>query len=385
MRLLFVSTDFPYLADAGGMTQGGGGACVAQLANALDKRGYEIEVVTREEAGIKGELYDFPIHRTRFYDLGFRESKITHAIPATRKAVSLAKNGEFDLIHTHNPTAGLTGLLVGRKYGISHIMTMHGPWATVRQKAYTRKIARIIEKRTVLGADMVSCDSEALLEEMIDHYSPYKNKLVAIPNAVETDVFTGELDKSQARAELGLEDKKEPIILYTGRFVEEKGLPYLLEAFKEVSDAKLLLLGGGFDEHLVSSWLSKNPQYKSRIDIIPYLAYSMMPYAYVAADIFALPSLAEGMSRSVMEAMSCARPVVATDVGGNPELIGDGRGILVKSEDAKSLADAINKLLGDENLRKKMGSAARDFAEKNLSVERRVSSFIGVYEKLIRR
>ncbi|MBN2518231.1 MAG: glycosyltransferase family 4 protein [Candidatus Altiarchaeota archaeon] len=381
MRVLFVSTDFPYRSKEGAMTQGGGGACIAQLAEGLTKKGIEVEVVTRKEPEMESELYGFPIYRTKFYNLGFRESKITHYFPATKECKRLLSEKKFDLIHTHNPTAGMTGCKVSKKFKIPHVMTLHGPWASVRQRFYTRSLARYIEKKTIGCADIVTCDSHALMKEVLENYNPPQEKVVAIPNAVDTAFFNPNIPKEEARKELSLRTEG-PIVFYTGRFVEEKGLPYLLDAFKEIEGAHLLLLGGGFDEHLVKDWLGKNSRLKEKIHVIPYLPYPRMPLAYNACDIFVLPTLAEGMSRSIMEAMACGKAVVATNVGGNSELVSKETGILVEPKSPHALSFNIQKLLDKRHLRLRMGQVAREFALGNLSVEKRINSFIKVYGTL---
>jgi len=384
MRVLFVSTDFPYAAKEGAITQGGGGACIAQLAEGLSKKGFDIELVTRLEPEMSGELYDFPIHRTKFYNLGFRESKITHYFPATKECKRLLSEKRFDLIHTHNPTAGMTGCKVSKEFGIPHVMTLHGPWASVRQRFYTRALARLIEGKTVKCADIVTCDSHALREEVLQTYKPSQEKVIAIPNAVDTKFFNPDIPKKKARNELGIKTTK-PIVFYTGRFVEEKGLPYLLEAFKDIKGAHLLLLGGGFDEHLVKDWLARNRESEERVHVIPYLPYTKMPSAYNACDIFVLPTLAEGMSRSIMEAMACSKPVIATNVGGNPELVSEETGFLVEPKSPKALTYNIQKLLDSPATCARMGKRAREFATSNLSVEKRIKSFIKVYEGLLEK
>ena len=119
MRVLFISTDFPFETNEGALTQGGGGACIAQLAEGMSDRGHDIEVVTRAEPDFTGELFDFPIHRTSFADMGFRESKITHYFSANKKCKQLLRDKKFDIIHSHNPLAGLTGTKVAKD---NHIM-----------------------------------------------------------------------------------------------------------------------------------------------------------------------------------------------------------------------------------------------------------------------
>jgi len=382
MRLLFISTDFPYNSEEGTINQGGGGACVAQLAEALHNRGFEIEVVTSKEPSLKSELFDFPIHRTKFYNLGFRESKITHYISATREAKKLLSEKKFDIIHSHNPTAGLTGCKLAKKFKIPHIMTLHGPWATVRQGRHTRAVAKIIEGKTVKCADIVTSDSHDLQKEMIENYKPELNKMVTIWNAIDSEKFKPNLSKAKARKALDIITDK-PIVFYTGRFVEEKGIYYLLEAFKKVKGAHLLLIGGGHDEHIIKEWFSKNKNMKERITIIPYLPYAKMPIAYNACDIFVLPSFAEGFSRSIMEAMSCEKPVVATNVGGNKEEVSKGTGLLVEPKNADALAYNIQILVDNPSLCKKLGKNARKFAIEELSIKKRVNKFIDIYKKLV--
>jgi glycosyltransferase involved in cell wall biosynthesis len=387
MKILLVSTDFPYSTDAGSITQGGGGACIAQLAEGLHKKGLEVEVLSRTEPELKSELFDFPIHRTEFYDMGFRESKITHVIPATSACMRLLKQGDFDILHTHNPTAGMTGVACSRQFSIPHILTLHGPWAGVRQKAHTRAIARVIEAATVRKADFVTCDSQALLNEIRTNYGARESKTCCIPNAVDTDFFSPtRATKAKARKELGLATEK-PLVFYTGRFVVEKGLPYLLEAFSQIieenKDIELLLVGGGYDDALLKTWLAKNPKTAEKVHVIPYLPYEKMPYAYLAADFFVLPTLAEGMSRSIMEAMACGKPVIATEVGGNPELIEDGRGMLIPMKDSVAIKEAVTQLLENEAEAGKIVKVSRSFAEKELPVEKRINAFIKTYDLLI--
>jgi len=375
MKVLFISTDFPYVSDKGTLTQGGGGACISQLAQALHEKGVIITVITRNEPGIKKELYDFPIHRTSFLWAGFRESKITHMLPATLEAIKKLDDS-FDIVHSHNPVAGVSGCIASKLYSIPHVMTLHGPWSDVRQNPLTRAVARVIEGFSVKTSDAVTCDSRALKKD-IDSYYDVSGKTLPIPNAVDTDFFTPKAStKKNARAKLGIKTDK-PIVLYTGRFVEEKGLPYLLEASKSVDDAHFLLLGGGFDEHLVSSWMKNNPK-ADNITTIPYLPYEKMPYAYLSSDVFVLPTLAEGMSRSILEAMSCGLPIVATDVGGNPELVKDN-GVLVPSRDSEAIAQALDKVFKNPN----MGASSRQRVLSEFTVEKRLNSFIKVYKSLV--
>ncbi len=384
MKILTITTDFPYRSEDGTITQGGGGSCVAQLVKGLDKRGIEISVITREEKNLKKELLTVPIHRTKFVYLGFRESKITHSVFALPSAMNIVKKEKPDIIHSHNPAAALIGIACAKVFNKPHILTMHGPWSSVRLQHLTRTIARRIESFVLKNSTVTTCDSNALVEEMKQLHDV---KTIAIQNAIDKELFAP-MTKKTARKKLNI-DFNGPLVLFTGRFVVEKGLDTLLEAAAIVitkkKNVKFLLIGGGFNESIVSNWLVKHPEYSKNIIIIPFLKHEMMNPAYRAADIFVLPSIAEGLSRSLMEAMICSVPCIATDVGGNVELLSNDRGILVPVRNSEKLATAITSGIDDTKFAKRLAKNAKEFAVKNLTVERRINSFIKIYKLILNK
>ncbi len=377
-----ISTDFPYRTKRGTFVQGGGSACIAQMIEGIRKKGHEVAVVTRFERDSGGELFNIPIYRARHIDLGFRESKITHtatSIPALLDAVGKFKP---DVIHSHNPPAAVTAILATKIKRKPHVLTMHGPWSGVRLGGMRKKIAQLIERFAVTNVDAVMCDSHALAHEMKGQYGI---RAIGIQNAVDKEYYA-KIDKKQARKELGITSDGR-IVLYTGRFVREKGLDTLLHAAREVlndvHDVTFLLIGGGFDEEIVRTWLDTNKTYAPKIQTIPFLPHERMREAYAAADIFVLPTRAEGLSRALMEAMLFGVPAIATSVGGNVELLENGRGVLVQPQDPHELARAIKTILGDESMARERAAEAREYVIKNLTVEKRIDKIIEVYESVV--
>ncbi len=381
MKVLMITTDFPYKSSDGTVTHGGGGSCVAQLVKGLHVKKVNVSVITREEKNLKSELLNVPIYRTRFVYLGFRESKITHSLFALPRAIEIVRKENPEVIHSHNPAAALIGIACAKLFNKPHVLTMHGPWSSVRLQNVTRTIAREIERFALNNSMVTTCDSKALEEEMGRLHGV---KTIAIQNAVDDELFKP-LIKQKARKMLDI-DFTGHIILFTGRFVAEKGLDTLLDAAAMIlnkrKDVKFLLIGGGFDESIVRNWLVQHKEHAKNIIVIPFLKHEMMNPAYRAADVFVLPSVAEGLSRSLMEAMICSTPCVATEVGGNVELLSDGRGMLVPPRDSKKLATAINKTINDRKFANRMAKNAKGFASKNLTVERRISSFMKIYKLL---
>lgn len=376
-----IATDFPCVRGEGFITYGGAGACMGQLVEGLLKKDVDVTVLTRKEEGEYSEKYNTKIIRTDYLKLPLmaRDSKITHSYYASRKLRKLLRLEKFDILHSHNPPAALSAIRAGNR--LQHILTMHGPWAGVRLNPLKRSIARFIEGYAVRNATHVTCDSKALVDEMIAEYSIPKEKLSYIPNAVDTEFFKpGDKDKAKDILDIKKEGK---IILYTGRFLREKGIDVILDAIpavvKKLPQTVFLLIGGGYDENIVGSWLKSNPRIKDNVRIIPYLSYGRMPYAYMASDVFIQPSRAEGLSRSILEAMACSVPVVASDVGGNPELVNEKTGVLVKTGDHQGTADAVLRVL--ENDPAGMGKYAREQIIEEYSVDGRINSFIKLYEK----
>ena len=384
MRILMICTDFPYNSKDGTIIQGGGSACIAQLVEGLLEKGHEIEVVTRSEHKITNELFDIPIHRTKFLYLGFRESKITHSLFSLPTAVRAVKRFNPNIIHSHNPPAAITGIACAKIFNKPHVITMHGPWSDVRISGLKKSAAEHIERLTLRKADSITCDSVALARQL---HLKYNVATAGIQNAVDKGYFSS-IPKNKARKMLGIRTR-DRIVLFTGRFVAEKGLDTLLEAASIVLLKKkavtFLLIGGGFDEQVVHHWLAHNRERKKKIITIQFLKHEMMKAAYNAADVFVLPSLAEGLSRSLMEAMLFGLPCIATAVGGNIELLENRRGFLVPAKDKKALAAGIEKLLDNRRLAKRLSDKAKKYVINNLTVEKRIERFIELYGRIMKK
>lgn len=381
MKICVVTTDFPCKRTEGSVTYGGAGACMAQLVEGLIREGIDVTVVTRKEAGDYDELFNIPIHRTSYLNLG-RTGKITHSLFVLPTLLGVCKRGSFDLIHSHNPPAALPAFIVSKFFSIPHVLTMHGPWAGVRLNPAARSVCRVLEGFSVKNADHVTCDSNDLKTEMVEEYGTDEKRLSYIPNAVDADFFRPDLvTKEDARKGLGIKTN-DKLVLYTGRFLKEKGIDHLLDAVRDVvksrDDISFLLVGGGAQEHVVKEWLEKNSDLKGKVFVIPYVQYELMPQVYIASDIFVQPSLAEGLSRSILEAMSCGLAVVATDVGGNPELVNEKTGVLVEPKSSRGIAHAISELAGREL--KTIGTDARRMVVEEFSVVKRIEKFIELYK-----
>ena len=168
-------------------------------------------------------------------------------------------------------------------------------------------------------------------------------------------------DTGASREQLGL--PLEPVIvLFVGRLVQVKGLDDLLDALGQLKDLPFLcvLVGDGpLRQHLGRR--AEDEGLAERIKFVGRRSANEIPCWMTAADILVLPSLSEGRPNVVLEAQACALPVVATAVGGTPELLEDGvNGLLVDAGDGAALAGALRRLLIDKDQRRRLGLAGRE-------------------------
>ena len=376
--------DFPYEGKKGATTKGGAGSCIMQLSDALHQRGIDVAVIAGKHSDYKREMVDYKVHRVPNIFFGFRESKALGSVFMLLK--SFVMPNDFDIVHAHNPPGFLASYAFAKRIGTPLVLTMHGPWADLRQKA--KPIARFIEKNSLSRVDAITADSYALkchLEKQ------YKIKgIEAIQNAIETDVFKPgpKKDAASARKRLGI-PKDKFVVLYTGRFVREKHLDDLLNTLPSIiphaKDVLYLLVGGGFDQKLVDDWMAANKGFHQYIKIIPFMPPSEMPMLYSASDIFVLPTEAEGMSRSLLEAMAQGVPSIVTDIEANSELINKKRGILYKPGDVWAMSQAIIRLHSNKSLRGRFSRLSRDHVVANHSVTARVNEFVSLYNSLLRK
>ena len=177
-----------------------------------------------------------------------------------------------------------------------------------------------------------------------------------------------------------------PIVGNVAALVPHKGQRHLVEAaalvVREVPDARFVIAGEGelresLEHQIKGHGLEKHVILAGfRPDVLSL---------HKAFDIFVMSSVMEGLGTSLLDAMACGKPVVATTAGGMPEVVTDGEtGILVPPRDDRAMADAITRLLNDEALRERMGAAGMSLANSRFSAERMVADTLGVYADVVR-
>ncbi|MGB9844244.1 glycosyltransferase [Methanothermobacter tenebrarum] len=322
---------------------GGVASHTYNLAKQLKEKGYHISILTYPHEKIE-DKNDIKVSSAPTINIkGLRGLIFT--LTATHKLIKIIRKEDIDIIHAHYIIPpGLIALIGSIITGKPYYVTVHGSDALILS---SKSILRPIIKLILRKASKVLVVSKKLAEKVTELGIP-QEKIMITYNMVDTKIFNPQI-KTTFREEIGT---KKPIILFVGNLVPQKGVEYLLKAKKLLKrDSKLVIVGGGpllkklknmVKEENIEDVIFTGP----RTDINNIMA---------AADIIVLPSVSEGIPIVLLEAMAMAKPIIATKVGGIPEIVDESVGILIEPKNPKKLANAIDKLLSDEKCRKKLG------------------------------
>jgi glycosyltransferase involved in cell wall biosynthesis len=355
---------------------GGAERQVASVSSVLQARGFGVQVITRRFPGTLAyeEIDGVPVHR-----LPAPGPKPVASLLFTLAALQRISALQPDIIHAHELISPATiALLAKCLYRKPIVVTVHGggvPSEVMRLSS--RPFGKLRLKVLLAAIDFIIVLSHDIDAELAAQGVP-SHKRVAIPNGVDTSRFfpLGRADQRVLRSKLGL-PVDAPLAIFTGRLVPNKRVNMLVEIWPEVlsvlPDARLLIVGSGPEEEYLRQLVCEGVCWLgAQQNVAPYLQ---------AADLFVLPSVAEGLSVALLEAMACGLACIATQVGGAPDLIAHQQnGWLIPADDRSVLKDALLALLADENRRRDLGQNARQQIMKSYtldSVADRLSALYG--------
>ena len=279
-----------------------------------------------------------------------------------------------DVVHTRNWT-GMDGIVASRLAGIKNVV--HGEHGWGMDDPYGSGSKRIVVRRILARwVREYTCVSKQMTTWLRDRVR-IRKPITQIYNGVdETTYQPGPADES-LRRELGLTDRS-LVIGTVGRLDPIKDYPSLLRAFaalrRDHPDIHLVIVGEGPERSALEPLAGDRTHFLGDREDVPDLLRLF--------DVFVLPSINEGISNTILEAMASARPVVATRVGGNHELVQDREtGRLVQPRNPDELALAIADYASDAELRRRHGDAARSLVLRRFGI----SSMVAGYEKVYRR
>jgi L-malate glycosyltransferase len=369
------TSEFP--PDVGGIS-----TYVYNLSKRLVERGHKVTVITR---GTWRETYCEEIEGIIVYRVKFIPSFPTpfkiHQLFVNKLFKSL--KFDFNIIHLHGTLVPVKPVFDS---SLPIIFTSHG--ASKKKLEYMeantfhffivkllRKSLFKLEQEIVKKSDIITAVSNTSADDLRT-YHILKKEIIIVHNGVDTNFFIPSEKKSNLRS-----------ILYTGRFEVFKGLYDLIESSRIVCKkypyTKFILIGSGTIFDNLKKQVSKF-KLEDNFIFTGFLNKSQIIEYYQNATIFILPSYREGFPTSLMEAMSCGIPSIATNVEGNFELIQNGEnGLLVPPKNPEKLAESIISLLDNEKIRSKIGRNARDHIVKNYDWETITDGFEKLYNQLI--
>jgi D-inositol-3-phosphate glycosyltransferase len=409
MNIAMLSYHTCPLATLGGKDTGGMNVYVRDLTMELGRLGFHVDVFTRSQ----DEHVPHVLH-----DLGFG-NRVVHVkagpeVPCPKPEMSgyipefvdgvrrfaEEKGIHYDLIHSHYWMSGIAAGALSDLWGGVPILQMFHTLGEMknrvaqsdgeREGAYRLDGERQVLKR----ADRIIAATPAERAQLEWLYQADVSKVTVIPPGVDTSHFYP-IPADEARQYIGLAPEAR-MILFVGRIERLKGVETLIRAvsclkLKDLREpVQLAIIGGNPDAapEEMSAEMVRIQRMCDELTVGKMVAFlgkreqSALPYYYSAAEALVMPSHYESFGMVALEAMACGTPVIASQVGGLAFLVQDGvTGYTVPAEDHDALCERLTALLGDENLRQKMGRAAAEYA-RGYDWQKIAQQIVDVYEEL---
>ena len=305
--------------------------------------------------------------------------------------------------HSHTWYAGMAGHLASMMYGIPHVLSAHSlepmrPWKA-EQLGGGYKVSSWVERTAVEAADAVIAVSAGMRKDVLSAYPALDPARVhVVLNGIDTEKWfpAAPADSGSALARIGV-DPTRPIVAFVGRITRQKGVAHLVAAAHRFApEVQLVLCAGAPDTPEIAAEVGGAVAELAASRSGVFWVQEMLPGDQIreilsAATVFVCPSVYEPLGIVNLEAMACSTAVVASDVGGIPEVVNDlETGLLVHYDSTDTatfeadLADAVNALVADPDRAKRFGVAGRErcieqfswthIAEQTLEIYRKVSS-----------
>lgn len=370
---------------------GGAGVHVGELVKVL-RNSIEVDVYCMGKP--RSGAHSFTIGSEKNFALEVMKTNIEISEAISQKT--------YDLVHSHTWYANLAGQLSSLALGIPHVITAHSlepmrPWKR-EQLGSGYDISSQIEKQAFETANKVIAVSQGMKVDIEAHYPDVNPlNLQVIHNGIDPAIYKP-THNPDVLEKYGI-DLGKPVVLFVGRITRQKGLPHLLNALKEVEKfAQVVLVASSPDdeqiEREVSEQISHLQSEKDRfiVWIDSHVPLHELLVLYSAATVFVCPSIYEPLGIVNLEAMACETAVVASSVGGIPEVVAhDITGLLVDydpnntSEFERNLALSINELLNNTKRAHEMGLRARRHVGDNFDWARIARNTVELYESLVER
>ncbi len=281
------------------------------------------------------------------------------------------------IIHTHNTQPLLDGVTAAML-------------ARVPVRIHTDHAREFPDKKRYMYAewllshftDKMIAVSESTKADLVKYEKINPDKIEVIHNGIDGDKYLNKIDVKKKKKELRLDDRFSPVLGFVGRLSSEKGLTYLLKAIKLLTNDfnNILLIIAGEGE-LLDDLKSETRELGIESNVSFLGPRHDISEILQLLDIFILPSEREGLSLVLIEASAASLPIIATDVGGNRQVVGDGKnGFVVKPKDATSLYKAIREIIMNKNLQKEFAQYSFEMFKNNFTMEKMIKKYETIYQ-----
>lgn len=358
---------------------GGTETQAVELARRLDPRRYDVTLGCLRHEGPLLERLSGTSVRVVHIDMGAGIDSPSGIFGVLRLAGFL-RGERFEIVHAHDLWSNLVGMSAAMLARVPVRITSqrdlsHDAW----YGTYRRRVMRFVQSRS----SAVIVNAEAIRDGLISKDGLPPEKVRVIHNGVDLACFQ---HSAANREQLFPNSGGKTLVVLVGNMNSDvKGHPYLIAAAPEIgksfTNTQFVLVGDGpqrpmYEAQVEALGLKNNFIFMGRRTDVPQILAS--------CDVAVLPSLAEGLPNAVLEYLASGLPVVASALGGNLEVVQDGvTGVLVPSQDSQALADALIRLLSDDNLRLTLGAAGRQHVAQNFSFDRLVSEVDNLYTILL--
>jgi glycosyltransferase involved in cell wall biosynthesis len=354
MRILMLNYEYPPLG-------GGGSNACKYILNEFAKNDIEVDLVTSspsnvfetENIGNTINIYKLPVNKKDIHYWTQREI-ISYSWKAKKFIDKLMKEKEYNVCHAFfGIPCGAIVYFFRRKF--PYVVSLRGSDVPGFNKRFGLQYVFLtpIIKQVWKQAGAVVANSEGL-KELALKSSP-DQEISVIYNGIDISEFRPDFNKANSNGEMR--------VVCVSRLIERKGIRFLIEAIEKLKDrkVKLILVGEGNQEDELKK-LVVDSRVSDRVEFKGYMDHDSIANLYRTSDVFVLPSLNEGMSNALLEAMASGLPVIVTDTGGTSELI-DGNGVVVPMCDSDAIAEAIREFMDNPDTHK-MGMRSREIAQQ---------------------
>lgn len=363
----------------------GSGGIILREALALDDERYSNTILAPGYGALFDRAEEAGLSVIRLKRMGAGRRVYPWAdVEAVRELTAHLRAGDFDLVHTHAGRAGLVGRLAARQVGVPAVVhTLHGFPFNEFQSPLTRSVLRSVERRLARITDYFLTDGTMVASEAVRLKIAPPDRIRALISPIDAVTPVTETTRRHARRLLGLPDGAK-VIGTTARLAKQKGPLDMVAAIAALKrpDVYMVWLGDGELRAKTEKLVRKEGLGErfllpgARDDVLRLLP---------AFDVFVMPSLWEGLSCSVVEAMTCGIPVVATAVNSVPEVVIPGQtGLLARPGDAASLSRALAYMLDNPADAARMAEAARSRIGEQFRSDLLGQELIETYETALR-